>query len=81
MKNLMFFIGLSIFIIACNNNPQNTGYSTPIDSSNTSGKAGATYGPDNPAATQAPRYEGNTDSGLRANTMSHDDSVKAGYKK
>jgi len=43
-------IALSVCsLIACGSKPENIGHSTPIDSSNVKGAAGATYGPNDPA--------------------------------
>jgi hypothetical protein len=66
---------ITLLTLACNN-PENTGYSTPVDSSNIRGTAGATYGPDDPAAAKEPKYQGSYDTGIRANTANSEDSAK-----
>lgn len=75
---LAAFLLASCSLIACNSNPDNMGSSTPIDSSNLYGAPGATYGADNPADPKPPKYEGQYDTGMQANTMNHDDSVNQG---
>lgn len=65
-----------VFAMACNSNPENTGSSTPVDSTNLTGAPAATYGAQDPANPSAPKYEGGTDTGLKANTASHEDSMK-----
>lgn len=81
MKKLALILSVSAFIAACNAKPENNGSSTPIDSSNVNGTAGAKYGPDNPAAPAPPRNEGSNDSGLRANTASSEDSANLNLKR
>lgn len=71
---------LATVLVACTNNPDNVGSSTPIDSSNVSGAPGATYGADDPASPNPPRYEGQYDTGLQPNTMNSQDSAKQGLK-
>jgi hypothetical protein len=83
MKKLSLIISsiiLAAGITACTNNPDKMGSSTPIDSSNVNGAPGATYGPDNPASPNPPRYEGQYDTGLQPNTMNSQDSTKEGLK-
>lgn len=76
MKKVVFAASFALLTTACGNNPENNASSTPIDSSNVHGTPGAQYGPDNPAAANAPKYEGSTDTGLRANTVSSEDSLQ-----
>lgn len=75
---IVFLFSLSLW--SCTNDPDKMGNSTPIDSSNLHGAPGATYGPDNPAAPDAPRYEGQFDTGMQPNTMNSEDSEKARLK-
>lgn len=81
MKKLTLMLTIAAFITACNNRPENNGSSTPIDSSNVNGTAGAQYGADNPAAPASPKNEGSNDSGLRANTASSADSANMNLKR
>jgi len=62
--------------VSCNNNPENNGSSTPIDSTNLTGAAPATYGADNPASPDSPRNQGAYEEGIRANNASSQDSMK-----
>jgi hypothetical protein len=64
---------------SCANNAQNNATTTPTDSTNINGTAPVTYGPDSPASSN-PNGPMNSvaDTGLRANTANHDDSVHRG---
>ena len=73
--NILAFAAMAA-LVSCGNNPDNTAGSTPIDSTNISGEAPAQFGPHDPANPTPPVYEGSTDSGLRANTASKEDSMK-----
>lgn len=59
-----------IFAAACNNN--NTGHSTPIDSTNVNGTAPATYAPDNPANDQDTNYANSSDTGSNPSNLHHE---------
>jgi len=56
-------------IVSCNNN--NTGHSTPIDSTNLNGTAPATYAPNNPANDQDTNKTNLNDTGTKANNVHH----------
>jgi hypothetical protein len=78
MKRLTYLAITSLLvscsIISCNNTED--GSSTPIDSTNLHGTAPATYNEDDPANPDHPVYEGSTDTTLKANTISSEDSAK-----
>lgn len=67
---------------SCANNAQNNATSTPTDTTNINGTAPVVYGPDSPASAN-PNGAMNSvaDTGLRANTTSHEDSVRKGLVK
>lgn len=71
---------LLVLSSACTNDPDKQGNSTSIDSSNIHGTAPATYGGDNPANPDPPRYEGQFDTGMQSNTMSSEDSMNTNKK-
>lgn len=75
MKRLTYICLLSFALFSCNN-AEEKGSSTPIDTTNLQGTAPATYGADDPATQEAPVYEGNMDTSLKANTASSEDSAK-----
>lgn len=75
MKTIQYLlIGAMITASACNGTAEQ-GSSTPIDSTNLHGTAPATYS-DAPNDTMYPKYEGQGDDGLRANTASSEDSAE-----
>lgn len=77
MKKLQYLIlacSVGLTFSSCAD-PGERGSSTPIDSTNLNGTAPATYGA-TPADTVHPKYEGQSDSGLRANNASAEDSMK-----
>ncbi len=74
-------VSLLLAIASCGGEAKNSVSSTPIDSTNLTGEAPVQYGGVNPANPDSPRYEGAHDTGKRANTMSGEDSIKAGLKK
>ena len=77
MKTIKFTVlvcSLSICTLSCNNSAdsaKNMGASTPIDSTNVKGTAGATYGGNNPANDErADSNRSNTnDTGTKANNI------------
>lgn len=73
IKRLALVIFLGITAAACGNNDNNNANSTPIDSTNITGAAPATYGTD---SMNSPAYQGGNDTGMRANTMSREDSIR-----
>lgn len=71
MKPHLIAIALSssILFASCNaSNGNNTGNSTPIDSTNLNGTAPAVYGPDNPANDTLPKNNVG-DTGTKANNV------------
>jgi len=56
-------------LVSCNNN--NTGHSTPIDSTNLNGTAPATYAPNDPANDQDTNKTNLNDTGTKANNVHH----------
>jgi hypothetical protein len=72
-KSTILIIGISISLFSCgnsDNSAKNMGASTPIDSSNVKGTAGATYGGNNPANDQRDSNRSNTnDTGTKANNI------------
>lgn len=64
---------------SCANSAENNATSTPTDTTNVNGTAPVTYGPDSTAQGN-PNGPTNSvaDTGLRANTANHDDSVHNG---
>jgi len=79
MKTIPYLIlaAFSIFAASCGD-LDNQGSSTPIDSTNLTGEAPAQYGP--VSDTTYPKYEGQDDEGLRANTASSEDSAQGRHK-
>lgn len=77
---IVAFATLSVMIMACGTNLENTPSSTPIDSTNLTGEAPVKYGPIDPANPDSPRNQGAHDTGLRANTMNTEDSMRRGKK-
>ncbi len=66
---LAFALSSTILFTACNaQNGNNTGNSTPIDSTNVNGTAPATYGGDNPANDTLPKNNVG-DTGTKANNV------------
>jgi hypothetical protein len=55
------FLAVTLFAVSCNNDADDHGHSTPIDSTNLNGTASATYGGDNPANDQDTVYENSSD--------------------
>jgi hypothetical protein len=78
LQYLLLVVVLTIAATACTD-LDNQGSSTPIDSTNLNGTAPATYGPAS-VDTVYPRYEGQNDDGLRANTASSEDSMAGRHK-
>jgi hypothetical protein len=74
IKHSFFVLGL-VFATSCTDNPDKMGNSTPIDSTNVTGAAPATYGGDNPASPDSSRSQGAFEEGIRANTASSEDSA------
>ena len=83
MKKTTFALvaALAMCLASCGSNPENSVSSTPIDSTNVNGTAPVQYGPVDPASPDSPRYQGAFDTGARANTLSHQDSVNKGLIK
>ncbi|RYE22892.1 MAG: hypothetical protein EOP51_12110 [Sphingobacteriales bacterium] len=81
LKYSILAVGLLIGAASCaGNNPENNASSTPIDSTNVNGTAPATYGADNPAQPDSPKYEGGANAAdAKANTRSSEDSAKGRY--
>ena len=75
MKLRLFLPIIAILAWSCNDPETHNGSSTPIDSTNLEGTAPATYGADDPADPDAPRYDGRFDTSIRANTSSEADSI------
>lgn len=82
MKRITAYaMGLALFALAsCGTSPENTGSSTPIDSTNINGDAPATYGAADPANPDSSRAQGANDTGLRANTAGSQDSAQGRVK-
>ncbi len=78
MKTIQYLLlaaFLSVAVCSCVDDDEQ-GSSTPIDSTNLNGTAPAEYKASTTASDTAyPRYEGQYDSGLRANTASTEDTV------
>ena len=80
MKTIQYLLAaaaITIIAAACTD-ADNQGSSTPIDSTNLHGTAPATYGP--AADSTYPKYEGQDDEGLRANTASSEDSMQGRHQ-
>lgn len=71
---------LAVMSMGCGTNLDNTPSSTPVDSTNLYGDAPVKYGPIDPANPDSPRNQGAYDTGMRANTMNKDDSVRKDLK-
>lgn len=79
MKTVQYLLIAAIISVSACNDPDGQGSSTPIDTTNIRGTAPATYG-DAPNDTTYPKYEGQEDEGLRANTASSEDSAAGRHK-
>ncbi len=83
MKKLRFVIAISLTVLLAScagNDPDNHGVSTPIDSVTLNGTAPVEYGPKDPNEANRPLDPDTRDTGMKANTMNHDDSVREGLK-
>ncbi len=69
IKCLALALSALVLITSCGNNPENMGNSTPIDSTNVSGAAPATYGGDNPAIDPDSNRTNVGDTGTKANNV------------
>jgi hypothetical protein len=83
MKTIRFaMLVFAVAILAsCGGKPQNTGTTTPVDSTNMYGTAPVEYGAKDPAKPVNDYHGGAFDTGMKANTMNHEDSVREGLKK
>ncbi len=77
---LSCFAIAAVVLASCGTSPENTGSSTPVDSTNLNGTAPATYGAHDPADADSSRAQGVADTGLRANTASSQDSAEGRTK-
>ncbi len=77
---LVAFATIAVMFTSCGSNPDNTPSSTPVDSTNLYGEAPVKYGPINPANPDSPKTQGAYDTGMRANTMNAEDSMRKGIK-
>ena len=68
IKSFIVFISLGL-LAACGPSGENTGHSTPIDSSNVKGSAPATYGADDPAQKPDSNRTNVNDTGTKANNV------------
>ena len=75
MKRILQVMLCITLLSASCGDPDNSGSSTPIDSTNQYGTAPAEYGPDDPTEDEE-QYQGIEDSGLRVNTVSGQDSAE-----
>lgn len=74
MKGLRIVIAIIcslVIFISCGNQGDETGKSTPIDSTNVKGTAPATYGGDDPANIQDTNRTNVDDTGSKANNVSN----------
>lgn len=75
MKRTLHVLACVALLLASCGDPDDSGTSTPVDSTNQYGTAPAEYGPDDPTKDET-RYQGAEDSGLRTNTVSGQDSAE-----
>lgn len=80
LKYSIFALAILLGTAACSSDANNNnGSSTPIDSTNSSGAAPATYGADDPAEPDSARYQGSFEDGHKVNTTSSEDTLKGRY--
>lgn len=77
---LVAFATIAVMFASCGSNLENTPSSTPVDSTNLYGDAPVKYGPIDPANPDSPKTQGAYDTGMRANTMNTEDSIRKGIK-
>jgi hypothetical protein len=82
MKTIKFAMVIAaLLVMSCTgNNPERKATTVPIDSVNLNGDAPVDYGPRDPANPKPAIDPDSRDTGMKANTMNHEDSVREGLK-
>ena len=81
MKTIRFAtIICALLLASCSSNPEKKATTVPIDSVNLNGDAPVDYGAKDPANPKSAIDPDAVDTGLKANTMNHADSVRTGLK-